>query len=125
MSKMVLILAVVLMSCGGGMDAKTACEKLTAAGLGSNCEKGKPGGLGAAGYEKYDYDLAEPAGKKCQIIAHESDEKLKATIDGYERAAMLAGPHRYASKKRLLFVQCNDGMPADVGEKLKAAVNDL
>ena len=120
-----IIVALFLVGCGSDLDAKTACEKLTGQGLGASCTKDSPGGLGAAAWEKYDFEIPEPKGKKCQVLAHKSDADLEGTIKGFDAAAGLAGPHRYSNKAKRIFVQCNSDMPREAGEKIEAAVKAL
>jgi hypothetical protein len=107
----------------GRMSAADACKALVSKGFGTGCKSDKPGGLGAAAWEAQGFDLAEPAGKSCQVLGFKKREDLDATIKAFDGAAALAGPHRYSNAGRLIFVQCNAGMPREAGEKLDAAVS--
>lgn len=107
------------------MSAKDACETLAKAVGGSNCKEGKPGGLGAAAWAKYDFDLAEPKGKGCGVYEFKKSADYEATVKAYAGAATLAGPHRYGNAEKLVFVQCNSDMPRPDGEKLETAVKKL
>ena len=42
-----------------------------------------------------------------------------------EKPGALTGPHRYGSRKALVFVQANDGLSLEDGKKLKAIVDGL
>lgn len=106
-------------------DLASACKKLADAVKGSNCQKGSPAGIGAAAWERYDFDLVEPKGEKCQVLSFRKVEDLDATVKAFDGAAALAGPHRYANRDALLFVQCNEGMPRDLAGPLTAALEKL
>lgn len=125
MGKWFILGAFVLAGCGKSVSAKEACEKFTGAGLGSGCQEEKPGGLGAAASQKYAYNLKEPTGKTCGVYSFKDQESYEATVKSFAAMAMLAGPHRYGNPKKLVFVQCNDGMPDAVGKELEKAVNSL
>lgn len=107
------------------VDVKEACESLAKAVGGSGCKEDKPGGLGAAAWAKYAFDLEEPKGKTCQVLSFKKSADLEATEKAFDGQAALAGPHRYANKDALIYVQCNEGMPRPTGEKLEAALKKL
>lgn len=125
MRSIVMLLGCVGMLGCGGMSASDACESLTGQGFGSDCTKDEPGGIGAAAWEKYNFDLEEPKGKKCQVLSFKDAEGYDATVKAFGGAAALVGPHRYGNAKRRIFVQCNSDMPRDQGTKLEAAVSAL
>jgi hypothetical protein len=106
-------------------SAKAICEALTSKGFGTNCTEDKPGGLGAAAWERYAFDLPDPKGKTCQILTFKTDADFQATLKAFDGAAALAGPHRYGNAKARVFVQCNSDMPRDAGSKLEQAVAEL
>lgn len=123
--KTLIVLAVVVVGCSPGMSAKDACEKLKSEGFGTECTKDEPGGLGKAAREKYDLALEEPKGKACQVLEFKTKGDLDAAVKAFEAASAIAGPHRYAAGKSLLFVQCNDKMPRELGDKLEKALADM
>lgn len=126
--KRLISLGIVLLMTGcqsKGMSAQAACESLTKAGFGSNCKADKPGGLASAAWEAYTFDLPDPKGKGCGVFSFRKAEDLDATEKAFQGAAALAGPHRYGSKSKLIFVQCNEGMPRDKGAELEKAVGKL
>lgn len=126
MRTILLVTVVGLSACGQKPgDAKAACETLAKEIGGSNCKEDQPAGLGAAAWSKYAFDLEEPKGKTCQVLAFKKAEDLEATAKAFDGAAMLAGPHRYSNKAALIYVQCNEGMPRPTGEKLEAALGKL
>lgn len=128
MSKTLLVLMVgmVVGACGGQRPtAMATCEKIVASGVGSNCRVGKPGGLGAAASEQAEFDLLSVPGKTGQVLSFGDEAGFDATTDAYGKAAVLAGPHRYGSKKARIFVQANSGLGAAEGAKLKAVVDSL
>lgn len=128
MRKVLLCLTIAscgVVSCGNAMSAKDACEKLTKAGFGSNCTKDEPGGVGAAAWENYAFDLTEPKGESCQVLSFKKREDYDATVKAFDAAAALAGPHRYGNPGKLIFVQCNEKMPRDKGAELEKTVSAL
>ena len=102
-----------------------ACKKLEAAGVAANCREDLPGGLGAAAVEKALFDLPSVPGKGGQVLRFEKEAYYEQTVDAFAAAALLAGPHRYGSKSKLIFVQMNDGAPLEVGKKAKEVVEGL
>jgi|SRR6185436_12141694 len=109
-------------------DAPTAmgvCQKIEAAGVAKNCKESKPGGLGAAAIERADFDLPSVAGKTGSVLRFDRESTYTSTEEAYAKAAMLAGPHRYGSKKSLIFVQMNEGLGLPEGKKVKELVDSL
>lgn len=117
--------ALSLAACSKKPTAMEACKKIEAAGQAANCRSDQPGGLGAGAVEKALFDLPAVAGKTGQVLRFDDDAKFDATVRSFEGAAALAGPHRYGSKRALLFVQANDALPAANGQQLKAVVDSL
>jgi len=105
--------------------AKSACESLAAVGVGTNCHETKPAGLGAAAIEAYAFDLPSVSGKTGRVLRFEKAEYYDSTVDSFAKAALLAGPHRYGNRGKLIFVQMNDKASLDVGKKAKAVVDGL
>lgn len=105
--------------------AKAACEKLVAAGIGTNCKEVSPKGLSAKATSKYDFDLVAPKGEQGAVMSFESADDYKSTSEAYKAAALLAGPHRYGNEKALIFMQMNDGASLDDGKKAKAVIEGL
>lgn len=111
--------------CSKKPGAADVCKQIEATGVGANCRASQPAGLAAGAAEKYEFDLPSVAGKTGQVLRFDSEDKLAATSDAFEKAGMLAGPHRYGSKKALVFVQANNGLAAAEGAKLKSVVDAL
>lgn len=101
------------------------CKKIEAAGIGSNCREDKPGGLGAAAVERAELDLPSVPGKGGSVMRFDRESFYDSTVESYGNMAMLAGPHRYGSRKALIFVQVNEGLSLEDGKKLKAVVDAL
>jgi hypothetical protein len=121
-----ILLAVPLMvACGKPPTAMEACNKLTSAGVAANCQIDKPGGLGADASEKVAFELPSVPGKGGAVYRFDNDEAYDSTVKSFDDAKVLAGPHRYGSRKARIFVQFNDGASMDVGAKAKATIADL
>jgi hypothetical protein len=121
-------LAVSALGCGllgGKPTAMSVCKKLEEAKVASGCKEDKPGGLGATAVEKAVFDLPSVPGKTGQVLRFEKAEHYKQTEDGYSKAALLAGPHRYGNEGKLIYLQMNEGASLDVGKKVKAIVAEL
>jgi hypothetical protein len=116
---------VTMVGCSKKPGAADVCKQIEASGVGANCRTSPPNGLSAGAAEKYEFDLPSVAGKTGQVLRFDSEEKFAATSDAFEKAAVLAGPHRYGSKKALVFVQANNGLSADDGAKIKGVVEAL
>lgn len=126
MKKLAIALVLVCAAaCQKPMTAMTACKRIEAAGVGANCKEGKPGGLGAAAVDAATFDLPSVPGKTAQVLHFDREEFFSSTETAYGNAALLAGPHRYGSKKTLVFVQANEGLSLEEGRKLKAVVDAL
>ena len=82
-------------------------------------------GLSAAAVERFEFDLPSVPGKKGAVMRFDRDSFYDNTEESYGNAATLAGPHRYGSKKALIFVQANEGLSLEDGKKLKAIVDAL
>lgn len=125
--KHLIIAAAILATVTGcqKMTAQDACTKLEATGAIKACEKDTPGGLGAAAIEASKASLVNVPGKGCGVMKFSDEGAFSRTVDAFQAAAMLAGPHRYGNKSKLIFVQCNDGTSAADGAKIKAAVDAL
>lgn len=120
-----LVLLVLAAGCAKKPTALEVCQKIEGAGLGANCRAGKVEGLGAAAAEKAEFDLPTVAGKTGAVMRFDAESGYDTTTGAFERAAGLAGPHRYGSKKALIFVQMNSGLAAEKGAAVKAIVDGL
>jgi tetrahydromethanopterin S-methyltransferase subunit D len=120
---LLLSVAVVLVGCGGTPTAMSVCKQLEGAGIGTGCKEEKPGGMFAAATAKAELTL--PNGKMCQCLQFEKPEHVDAIVEAMTGAAMLVGPHRYASSKAKIVVQCNEEMGLEEGKKVKAMVEAL
>lgn len=105
--------------------AKEVCEKLVAAGLGSNCKEVVPGGVNARASSKWDFDLKSPPGKGAGVMSFADADAYKNAVAAYEATAFFAGAHRYGNEKALIFVQMNSGASLEDGKKAKAIVDGL
>lgn len=120
-----LLVGTLVMGCTKKPTAMTVCQKIEATGVGKNCREGKPGGLGAAAIEDAAFDLPSVPGKGGAVMRFENEGAYDRTVDAFERAAMLAGPHRYGSKRALIFVQMNEGLSMEDGRKVRSVVDAL
>lgn len=111
--------------CAGRPTPLEVCGKLQAAGEVSGCVEQAPAGLGAAAKSGAKGDLPSVAGKTCQVMSFGDEATFTQVVAAYEGAAVLAGPHRYGNKAKLVFVQCNSGLDAAHGAKVKAVVDGL
>lgn len=116
---------VVALGCGKKPTAMEACTSIAATGEVASCAASSPAGLGAAAVAGAKADLPSVAGESCQVLQFDKAETYDRTVAAFEAAAMLAGPHRYGNKDRLIFVQCNSGLNATHGAAIKAAVDKL
>jgi len=111
--------------CSSKPTAASVCEKIQAAGVGNNCREDKPMGLGASASEKASFDLPSVPGQGGQVLRFTNEEAYTMTENVFAGAAILAGPHRYGSRKALVFVQMNDELDVDKGQAVKAIVDGL
>ena len=116
-----LFTALTLVGCAKKPTALETCTKLALSG----CREDKPEGLGAAATSKATFDLPSVPGEHGQVLRFDREDAYVQTEDAFQRAAMLAGPHRYGNKRALVFVQANSGLGLDEGKKLRAAVDAL
>ncbi len=123
---LVICAALVLVACGSKKpSAAEVCTALEKAGEVKSCVAGTPTGLGAGASAKSQGDLPTAAGKTCQVLQFASPESYDGAAKAFEAAAMLAGPHRYGNREKLVFVQCSSELAADHGSKIKAVVDAL
>lgn len=106
-------------------SASEVCTKIEASGIGKRCHEVKPEGLGAAAVERFDFDLPSVPGKGGSVMRFDRESFFDNTEESYGRMAQLAGPHRYGSKKALIFVQANEKLSLEDGRKLKVVVDGL
>lgn len=125
MKKVIVIAMVAMLGCSKGPSAMDVCKQIESSGVGSNCHAETPDGLGAGAKEAAAFDLVHVAGKGGQVLKFDDTDKFSKTVDAFDAAAMLAGPHRFGSKKALVFVQMNDGASADDGGKVRGVVSAL
>lgn len=111
--------------CSKPTTAMDACRALEKAGVAANCREDKPGGLGAAAVENAQFDLPSVQGKTGQVMRFDREDAFTQTETAFMNAALLAGPHRYGNKKKMIFVQINEGLSLELGKSAKAAVDSL
>ncbi|WP_206509839.1 hypothetical protein [Rhodococcus sp. KRD197] len=107
------------------VTAASVCAQIEDAGIGENCVPSEPGGLQVAATEVYDFDLISVPGEGGAVMKFDNPEQYSRTVESFEEAAFLAGPHRYGSDSALVFVQINEGLSADGGAEVKGIVDDL
>ncbi|MDV6230633.1 hypothetical protein [Rhodococcus cercidiphylli] len=105
--------------------AESVCAQIEDAGIGANCVRGEGNGLALAATEVYDFDLPSVPGEGGAVMAFDDVDLYRKTVQSYEDAAFLAGPHRYGSEPALIFVQINEGMSPSDGQKVKGIVDAL
>lgn len=105
--------------------AKRLCAEIEKAGIGGNCVRGEGTGLQLAATEVYDFDLPSVPGEGGSVMAFDNVALYRKTVQSYEDAASLAGPHRYGSESALIFVQINEGLSSSDGQKVKEIVDSL
>lgn len=101
------------------------CALLAKDGLAAGCRETKPRGLAANARRAAEFDLPSVPGKTGAIWWFETAEALEATVQSYDAARVLAGPHRYANRGQRLFVQINDGLSMDDGDRVKKLLEGL
>jgi hypothetical protein len=120
-----LVTLATLTACAKKPTAAEACTTLEATGEIKGCVAGSPAGLGAGATALSKGSLTSLPAEGCQVFQFTSAEVFDSTVKAYEGAAILAGPHRYGNRDKLIFVQCNAGLSADKGAKIKAGVDKL
>lgn len=120
-----VVLAVAPLGCSKPTSAADACAALVKAGVASGCQVGKPEGLGANAREKVVFDLPSVPGKTGQVLTFADDAAYDECVADFDKAKVLAGPHRYGNRARHVFVQFNDGASMDTGAKARAAIEAL
>lgn len=106
-------------------SAERVCAEIEKAGIGDNCVRGEGTGLQLAATEVYDFDLQSVPGEGGTVMAFDNVALYRKTVQAYEDAASLAGPHRYGSESALIFVQMNEGLSSSDGQKVKEIVDSL
>lgn len=106
-------------------DPAELCRTLEQAGIAQGCERTLPGGISARARLRYDFDLVSVPGKGGSVLSFETADDYEATVSAYAEVAVLAGPHRYGNRDRLVFVQLNEGAPLDVGDRVRSIVEGL
>lgn len=120
-----LVSSLFLVACSNKPSAPSVCQKLVETGVAANCRAGQPTGLGAAAVESAEFDLPSVPGHGGAVFRFDAEAPYDSTVAAFAKAAVLAGPHRYGSKRSLIFVQANEKLSADNGAKMKAAVDAL
>ena len=105
--------------------AERVCAEIERAGIGDNCARGEGTGLQLAATEVYDFDLPSVPGEGGSVMAFDNVALYQKTVQAFEDAASLAGPHRYGSESALIFVQINEGLSSSDGQKVKEIVDSL
>jgi hypothetical protein len=121
----VVVVALFEFGCSKSVTAMDVCRTLEKDGVAANCREDKPGGLGAAAIENAQFDLPSVPGKTGQVMRFDRSDAFEATETLFVKAAMLAGPHRYGNKQKMIFVQINQGLSLELGKAAKATVDKL
>ena len=133
MKRAALVLALVAV---GGVGCRTTtamdvCIQFVHAGFATHCHEVKPEGLGASAVERVEFTL-EPPYKNDEggeaggsVLRYDSKDKFENVIKSYEEFRVLAGPHRYENRSKMIFVQMNSGASMDIGRKAKGIVEGL
>ncbi len=123
---------VLLFAAGCSSDSSEAdttpedvCAQIEEAGIAENCVLGEGTGLALAATEVYDFDLPSVPGEGGAVMAFDDIGLYEKTVQSFEDAAFLAGPHRYGSESALIFVQINEGLSSSDGQKVKEIVDAL
>lgn len=120
-----LTLPFLAVACSKPPTAKEAADRLTAAGILSNCKQEAPKGLNAKASEYWHCDLPSVPGEGAGVMSFEKDDAYQTTVAAFEAMAMVAGSHRYGNEKARIFVQMNSEASLEVGNKAKAIVSGL
>lgn len=104
---------------------ESVCAQIEQTGIGENCVRGEGTGLALAATEVYDFDLPSVPGEGGAVMAFDDVDLYEKTVQSYEDAAFLAGPHRYGSESAMIFVQINEGLSSSDGQKVKEIVDSL
>lgn len=105
--------------------AQRVCVQIEKAGVGTNCVRGEATGLQLAATAVYDFDLPSVPGEGGAVMAFDDAALYRKTVQSYEAAAALAGPHRYGSEPALIFVQINEGLSSSDGRKVQQIVESF
>jgi hypothetical protein len=111
--------------CGRRSSALDVCLKLQNAGLATSCHSVTPTGPGAAAIESASFELAELPEHDGAVYRFENAASYDKTVDAFAAAAALYGPHRYGSRKALIFMQVNSDAPSDIATNVKNVVDGL
>lgn len=125
MNRIWIATLVTALGCSKGPSAMDVCKQIEATGVASNCRTDTPRGLGLAAKELVAFDLTNVSGKSGQVLKFADVDTYTKTVDAYDAAAMLAGPHRYGSKTARVFVQANSGLSGEDGMKIRGVVSAL
>lgn len=120
----VLVAALFAVGCSRP-NAMEACDGLAAAKVAKNCHMDKPNMISALAKQRYDFDLVHTPGKSGQVLSFEDGEAYDRTLKAFKDAFMLAGPHVYGSRRKLVLVQLNKDAARDDAEAAKEWVDGL
>jgi hypothetical protein len=121
-----MLVGLVLVSCSKkAPTAMEACQKLVEAGVAANCHDHKPGGLAANARRGAEFDLPSVPGKTGAVWTFDEEAAFDSTVQSYDNAKVMSGPHRYGNRKAMVFTQMNSGLSMELGDKAKAAIADL
>lgn len=81
--------------------------------------------IGRPASEYVTFDLPSAPGKAGKVLRFRDVAAHEEAVKGFEAAAVLVGPHRYASSTALIYVELPKDAPADVGAKAAAVVSAL
>jgi hypothetical protein len=110
--------------CSKGPTALEFCQKLEGAGVATACHVAPPAGMSAAASETALFelkDLPEHDGIVCRFKDPAAYDKTEAAF----AAESWTGPHRFGSRKALVFVNLNSNTPSDIAAHAKELVDAL
>jgi hypothetical protein len=120
-----LLFVLLGIACNGGpkVTAMEACKRLESRHAVSSCQQAERGGLASWARDKANFTL--PSGKTGQILTFDGAENFDKTVAAFSAAAVLAGPHRYANRRSLIFAQLNQAADPGEAEAIKQATEEM
>lgn len=107
------------------LSAREACKLLLfALRVNGRCLPAERAGISSWARERSDVRLVNGA-MLGQVLTFDEDADFLKTIEKASDGAIFLGPHRYHSARSRVFVLLDDAAPAEVGDRVKAAVASL
>lgn len=116
----------VLASCGGAIDAETACSRLEKAGVAEHCSKSPADGNVVAAAAKSIQDFDVPGTKAHGYVASFEDAETVGKLNDANRDLdRITGGASFKNERRLLVVSIDGALSEEEIAKAKKAVEDL